>query len=87
MEGKFIVLLKIVSRIYIIVLEMCAKSITSTNYFLLGFDDISPGDVDKFSKSYSGRRHAIGDTEDNSFPLIEGLFDNQINDGNILSPK
>ena len=54
---------------------------------LLGFDDISPGDVDKFSKSYSGRRHAIGPlAEDNSFPLIEGLFDNQINGGNILSP-
>ena len=66
-------------------MEMFVKSIASTNYFLLGFDDISPGDVDKFSKSYSGRRHAIGDTEDNSFPLIEGLFDNQINGGNILS--
>ena len=71
---------------YIVVIEMFVKSIAPSNHFLIGFDDISPGDVDKFSKSYSGRRHAIGDTEDNSFPLIEGLFDNQINGGNILSP-
>ena len=56
----------------------------SISFDTIGLDDFSPGDADKFSKSFSGRRHAIGNTEDKSFSLIEGMFANQIEDGNSL---
>ena len=40
--------------------------------------------MDKFSKSFTGRRHAIGNTDDKSFSLIEGMFANPIDGGNIF---
>ena len=51
---------------------------------ILGFDDFSPGDVDKFSKSFTGRRHALDNTDEKSFSLIEGMFANQIDGGNMF---
>ena len=63
---------------------MSNLKVESISFDTIGLDDFSPGDADKFSKSFSGRRHAIGNTEDKSFSLIEGMFSNQIDDGNIL---
>ena len=40
--------------------------------------------MDKFSKSFTGRRHAIGNTDDKSFSLIEGMFANPMDGGNIF---
>ena len=40
--------------------------------------------LENFSKSLSGRRHAIGDTDDKPFSLIDGMFEKNIAGGNNL---
>ena len=48
-------------------------------------DDFPQGDIEKFSKSLSGRRHAIGDNDDKPFSLIDGMFEKQIDGGTIIA--
>ena len=46
------------------------------------FEDISNRDIEKFSKSFSGRRHAIGmDSDNNALSLIDGMFAKQLGEG------
>ena len=47
-------------------------------------DDFPQGDIENFSKSLSGRRHAIGDNDDKPFSLIDGMFEKNIAGGNNL---
>jgi hypothetical protein len=44
-------------------------------------DDFPQGDIEKFSKCLSGRRHAIGDNDDKPFSLIDGMFEKPIDGG------
>ena len=48
----------------------------------VGFDDISNGDLEELSKSFTGgRRHAIGTTDNNTISLMDGMFAKQLDGG------
>ena len=50
----------------------------------VGLDPFSQGDLETFSKSFSGRRHAISDQDEKGTSLIDGSLTKQIDGGNTF---
>ena len=40
--------------------------------------------MERFSKSFSGRRHAIGDNDEKTTSLLDGIFAKQLDGGNLI---